>query len=69
MSAMTALTKYLQQNNMKAADFARLLGVSRAAVSRWESGHRKPAICLLPKIEKLTGIPRRKLRPDLFEAA
>lgn len=44
---------------------AALLGVSNAAVSRWESGERKLDADMLPLIVERTGIPARELRPDL----
>lgn len=46
---------------------ADLLGVSKATVSRWESGGRNPDPAIVPKISKATGIPASKLRPDLAE--
>jgi DNA-binding transcriptional regulator YdaS (Cro superfamily) len=45
------------------AKIAHELGVTRAAVAKWE---RVPAERVV-HIEKITGIPREKLRPDLFE--
>lgn len=44
---------------------ADLLGVSKAAVCRWESGARKPDENIVRLISKRTGISIRKLRPDL----
>ena len=44
---------------------ADLLGVSTAAVSRWEAGERKPDEEVLPVIVAKTGIPAAELRPDL----
>jgi transcriptional regulator with XRE-family HTH domain len=44
---------------------ADLLGVSTAAVSRWEAGERKPDEDVLPLIVAKTGIPAAELRPDL----
>lgn len=46
---------------------AELLGVSKAAVSRWESGIRKPDETACRVIREKTGISVRKLRPDLVE--
>lgn len=47
---------------------AELLGVSRASVSRWESGLRLPEEDLLPTIAEKTGIDPGELRPDLVRA-
>lgn len=46
---------------------ADLLGVSKASVSRWETGTRKLDEDLLPSVSAKTGIPKAKLRPDLVE--
>jgi len=40
------------------------LGLSRAAVSQW---HRVP-VDRLDDVERLTGIPREQLRPDIFKS-
>lgn len=47
-----------------ATALAKALGVTRAAVSRWD---RIP-IRHLAAVSKLTSIPRQKLRPDLYDA-
>ena len=47
------------------ARLADMLGVSRQAVYKWK---RIPAE-RVPQIERLTGVPRVALRPDLYEAA
>lgn len=44
------------------AEVARGLGVTRAAVTKWV---KVPAERLLD-VERITGIPREQLRPDLF---
>lgn len=44
---------------------ARLLGVTKATVCRWETGTRKPELDQLLKIADMTGIPGGLLRPDL----
>jgi DNA-binding transcriptional regulator YdaS (Cro superfamily) len=46
------------------AKLASEMGVTRAAVVKWK---RVPAERLI-EIERITGIARDKLRPDLFEA-
>jgi DNA-binding transcriptional regulator YdaS (Cro superfamily) len=45
------------------AALARELGITRGAVSQW---HRVP-LSRIVAIEKITGVPRQKLRPDLFK--
>jgi transcriptional regulator with XRE-family HTH domain len=44
---------------------ANLLGVTKAAISRWEAGERQPGKEIIPTITEKTGIPASKLRPDL----
>jgi DNA-binding transcriptional regulator YdaS (Cro superfamily) len=43
-------------------EFARLLGITASAVSQWKQVPAERAL----QIELITGIPRDKLRPDLF---
>jgi DNA-binding transcriptional regulator YiaG len=56
MEAVHPLKAYRETNNLKPADLARLLGVSRATVHRWETGERKPSRDKLPVIKEKTGI-------------
>lgn len=58
-----------QTPKLTPADLARLLGVGRSTVHRWESGDRMPDVDLLPRITERTGIPARELRPDLIGLA
>ena len=44
---------------------AALLGLTQPSVSSWK---RIPAGRVV-EIERVTGVPRQKLRPDLYEAA
>jgi len=44
-----------------ASTLARLLGVSRAAVSQW----KRVPVNRITAVERVTGIPRHLLRPDL----
>jgi hypothetical protein len=46
-----------------ASSLAKKLGVTRAAVSHWEHVPFRH----LKEVSKLTGIPRPKLRPDIYE--
>jgi DNA-binding transcriptional regulator YdaS (Cro superfamily) len=47
-----------------AAELARLLKISHSAICQWKG---KPPLERLPKIEKVTGVPARELRPDFFK--
>jgi transcriptional regulator with XRE-family HTH domain len=55
----------LQKPPLSQEQLADLLGVSRVAVTRWESGARKIDTELLPIVARKTGIPAAYLRPDL----
>jgi len=60
-----SLKEYLEHNGIAEKDFARKLGISIAYVSMLKSGRRRPGVDLARKIERLTGIPfRRLLLPD-----
>ena len=45
-----------------ASALARLLGVTRSAISQWD---RVPVERVLD-VERLTGVPRHNLRPDIY---
>lgn len=57
----TPLDDWCQQPNRK-TDLARALGITVAAVRQWV---RVPDDKLVD-VERITGIPREALRPDLF---
>ena len=44
---------------------AKELGVSKSAIYQWET----TPINRVLEVERITGIPREKLRPDFFKAA
>lgn len=52
---------------MSQAHLGKLVGATKTAVCRWESGERQIDPELLPKLVKATGIPARMLRPDLAQ--
>jgi transcriptional regulator with XRE-family HTH domain len=67
MDSIHPLRAYRENHSPKLTvrELARRLGKSSAAVSRWETGKRKPDIGELVGISTATGIPPEKLRPDL----
>ena len=56
-----------QEPPLSQAGLARLLGVARPTVNRWESGERQIDVELVPQVSAKTGIHPRRLRPDLAE--
>ena len=58
------LTKMLSDKNILKAELARRLGVNKSQITRWEQ-IGIPAERAV-QIERKTGIPRAKLRPDLY---
>lgn len=63
----TPLAKYRSTKGLSLDDLAVPLGVNKTTVMRWESGSHPIPLKRLAAVEKLTGIPKKKLRPDLVE--
>jgi transcriptional regulator with XRE-family HTH domain len=63
---MNAIEQYRNDNGLTQEAFADLVGKTKATVSRWESGVRAPSPETVLEIEAALGIPRQKLRPDLY---
>jgi transcriptional regulator with XRE-family HTH domain len=66
MAKTSPLVVYRRKNKMTQADMAARLKVKPPAISKWESG--KVSVGMVLAVEKLTGIPRHKLRPDIYPA-
>jgi transcriptional regulator with XRE-family HTH domain len=62
-----ALTQYRAAREMTKSQLAKLLGVSIATVSRWESDKRKISGRMLAPVSEATGIRPADLRPDWFD--
>lgn len=61
----SALAEYLNGDSaMRQADLAVKLGIQPPALSKWKR-NRVPAERVLD-VERLTGIPRWRLRPDIY---
>ena len=66
---MNALTEYRAIENQSREQLAIELEVDPVTVWRWETGAIAIPAERAVDIEKRIGIPRTKLRPDLFGAA
>lgn len=51
---------------LKQSEAAERLGLPEPALSRYETGTRKPSLTRAAKLSEQTGIPFEKLRPDLI---
>ncbi|HFA48062.1 MAG TPA: XRE family transcriptional regulator [Bacteroidetes bacterium] len=47
-------------------EFGARFGVSRTAVSKWEKGENEPTIGYVVEMEKLTGVPVRRLYSEVI---
>jgi DNA-binding transcriptional regulator YdaS (Cro superfamily) len=63
----SALTTYRKLSGLTQAQLANELGVKSPAICKWERG-RVPAERVID-VEKLTGVPRHELRPDIYPVA
>ena len=63
------LTDFREREGLSQDDLAKLIGVSRETITRWENGTRNPDEDKLQKIAKETGIQPSTLRPDLAARA
>ena len=62
---MSKLNEYFEAERGRRIFLARALGVTPGAVSQWD---RVPAERVID-VERLTGIPRHDLRPDIYPQA
>jgi len=63
---MADIRTLFKQSGKKQREIADAIGRSEAAVSQWVSGEREIPADLVAKVSAITGIPKRKLRPDLW---
>ena len=64
---MTTLKSLFRAAGKRQRDIAAAVGRSEGAVSQWVSGERDIPADLVLRVEQVTGIPRHRLRPDLWE--
>ncbi len=66
---MDKLKEWRTANQITAEEAGKSIGVSRVQWFRLENGSRKPSPKSAARIEKVTGIPRHELLPDVFGPA
>jgi transcriptional regulator with XRE-family HTH domain len=57
-----------QQPRLTLEELGARVGVSKPTIWRIEAGQQQPSPDLARALERETGIPRHKLRPDLWDA-
>lgn len=62
------LTRYREANGLTLEALGACVGVSKPSIWRIEAGEQQPSPDLARRIERMTGIPRHELRPDLWDA-
>lgn len=66
---MNPIEQYRKGAGLSREQIAAEIGVDPVTVWRWENGKVLVPTERLAKIESVTGIPRQKLRPDIFGEA
>ena len=56
LAGMERLKRYLDEEDISQAEFARQMGVSQPTVWEWLNGHSLPSADRLRKLSQLTGI-------------
>ncbi|MCK9520020.1 MAG: helix-turn-helix transcriptional regulator [Dehalococcoidia bacterium] len=67
---MHPIKKFLIDHKLKTEDFAKKLqdpAVSEGYISQIICGYRKPSPKLSMQIERVWGIPKEQLRPDIYQ--
>ena len=66
---MNPLTRYRADKGLSQSDLARIIGTSRGYLHDLEAGRRRASFGLARRIEAVTGVPRERIRPDIFGPA
>lgn len=65
----TLLKNWREAENLTIPQAAEKIGAARATWWRWEKGTRLIGLSSLATVERVTGIKRARLRPDIFGAS
>lgn len=68
MAKQSAFADFRKNKKITLDAAAELFGVDRTTIIRWEKGEPPVPVRRLEEIEKVTGIKRHELRPDIFGA-
>jgi transcriptional regulator with XRE-family HTH domain len=63
------LANWIRDNGKTIPGLAAECEITRTGMWKIVNGKRKPSVPLLHKISRATGIPKEKLRPDLYPEA
>lgn len=66
MSKKAPFAKFRKTASLTAEEAAELFRVNRATIFRWENGSPHIPVDRLSDAERITGMSRRELRPDIF---
>lgn len=69
MSTKSEFSEYRKASGLTLDAVASQFNVDRTTILRWEKGEPPVPIKRVSEIETVTGIPRGRLRPDVFEPA
>lgn len=64
---LVALASYMTERGLNDGELAAMIGVTDEAVRLWRHGRRIISPRRAIQVSKVTGIPRHKLRPDLWD--
>jgi transcriptional regulator with XRE-family HTH domain len=64
---MHCLKRYRQRRNLTQIELGEILDMEQGTISNLENGRRRLDPTKVKQVSLLTGIPKHKLRPDLFE--
>lgn len=66
MANETAFARYRKNNGKTLEATAEVFSVDKKTILRWEKGTTLIPVKRLHEVERVTGIPRHELRPDLM---
>lgn len=69
MNKPTPFSTYRKNSGQTLERVAEVFKVNRTTILRWEKGEPPVPVKRLSEVEKVTGIPRWELRPDVFKGA